>query len=103
MTQGTYRPPYKSVYKAGLDEDNNIIAFSVRGTGLNSGPVFPNRFPAGAIENYSAEKIKLPTNVTTGAWRAPRSHFTAGAEQSFLDEVAEMAGKDPIELRFRAL
>ena len=99
MTQGTYRPPYQSVYKAGLDENNNLIAFSVKGTGLNSGPVFPNRFPAGAVENYSAEKIKLPTNITTGAWRAPRSHFTAGAEQSFLDEVAELAGKDPIDLR----
>jgi isoquinoline 1-oxidoreductase beta subunit len=37
--------------------------------------------------------------VTTGAWRAPRSHFTAGAEQAFIDEVAELAGKDPIDFR----
>ena len=37
--------------------------------------------------------------MTTGAWRAPRSHFTAGAEQAFLDEVAELAGKDPIDFR----
>ncbi|MCM4170648.1 xanthine dehydrogenase family protein molybdopterin-binding subunit [Arenibacter sp. TNZ] len=99
MTQGTYRPTYRSVYKAGLDENNNLIAFTVKGAGLPEGPVFPNRFPAGAVENYSAEKIKAPTNVTTGAWRAPRSNFTAGAEQSFLDEVAEAAGKDPIDFR----
>jgi isoquinoline 1-oxidoreductase beta subunit len=99
MTQGTYRPTYKSVYKAGLDENNNLIAFSVKGAGLPDGPVFPNRFPAGTVENYSAEKINGPTNITTGAWRAPRSNFTAGAEQSFLDEVAEMAGKDPIDFR----
>jgi len=99
MTQGTYRPTYKSVYKAGLDENNNLIAFSVKGAGLPDGPVFPNRFPAGTVENYSAEKINAPTNITTGAWRAPRSNFTAGAEQSFLDEVAEMAGKDPIDFR----
>ena len=99
MTQGTYRPIYESRYKAGLDEDNNLIAFSVRGAGLPDGPVFPNRFPAGAIANYTAEKIKGDTNLSTGAWRAPRSHFTAGAEQSFLDEVAELAGKDPIEFR----
>lgn len=99
MTQGTYRPTYRSVYKAGLDENNNLIAFTVKGAGLPEGPVFPNRFPAGAVENYSAEKIKAPTNVTTGAWRAPRSNFTAGAEQAFLDEVAEAAGKDPIDFR----
>jgi len=99
MTQGTYRPTYRSVYKAGLDENNNLIAFTVKGAGLPEGPVFPNRFPAGTVENYSAEKIKAETNVTTGAWRAPRSNFTAGAEQAFLDEVAETAGKDPIDFR----
>ncbi len=99
MGQGTYRPVYRSVYKAGLDENNNLVAFSVKGAGLPGGPVFPNRFPAGAVENYSAEKIKANTNISTGAWRAPRSHFTAGAEQSFLDEVAELAGKDPIDFR----
>lgn len=99
MTQGTYRPAYRSVYKAGLDEKNNLIAFSVKGAGLPEGSVFPNRFPAGTVENYMAEKIDGKTNISTGAWRAPRSHFTAGAEQSFLDEVAELAGKDPIDFR----
>lgn len=99
MTQGTYRPAYRSVYKAGLDENNNLIAFSVRGAGLPSGPVFPRRFPAGAIDNYLAEDINVETNVTTGAFRAPSSNFTGGVEQSFLDEVAELAGKDPIEFR----
>lgn len=99
MSQGTYRPTYRSTYKAGLDENNNLIAFSVKGAGLPEGPVFPNRFPAGTVDNYIAEKIKAPTNITTGAWRAPRSNFTAGAEQAFLDEVAELAGKDPIDFR----
>lgn len=99
MSQGTYRPAYRSWYKAGLDENNNVIAFSIKGSGLPEGPVFPNRFPAGTIDNYSAKKLGAKTNVTTGAWRAPESHFTAGAEQSFLDEVAELAGKDPIDFR----
>ncbi|MFT6970944.1 MAG: isoquinoline 1-oxidoreductase beta subunit [Roseivirga sp.] len=99
MTQGTYRPPYRSTYKAGLDQDNNLIAFSVKGVGLPEGPVFPNRFPAGAVDNYLAESKISQTNISTGAWRAPKSHFTAGAEQSFLDEVAELAGKDPIDFR----
>ena len=99
MSQGTYRPAYRSVYKAGLDDDNNLVAFSVKGIGIPEGPVFPNRFPAGAVDNYVAESRGIETNISTGAWRAPRSHFTAGAEQSFLDEVAELAGKDPIDLR----
>ncbi|WP_242205757.1 molybdopterin cofactor-binding domain-containing protein [Aestuariivivens insulae] len=99
MTQGTYRPAYQLVYKAGLDESNNLVAFSVKGAGLPEGSVFKDRFPAGTVDNYLAENINVETNVTTGAWRAPRSHFTAGAEQAFLDEVAELAGKDPIDFR----
>jgi CO/xanthine dehydrogenase Mo-binding subunit len=99
MTQGTYRPAYRSVYKAGLDKNNNLIAFSVKGVGLPAGPVYPNRFPAGTVDNYLAENKMSYTNISTGAWTAPRSHFTAGAEQSFIDEVAEVAKKDPIDFR----
>ena len=99
MTQGTYRPTYRVKYRAALDADNNLIGFHVRGTGVSESPVFADRFPAGAVENYLAEDLALDSNVSTGAWRAPRSNFIAGAEQSFLDEVAEAAGKDPIDFR----
>lgn len=99
MTQGTYRPSYKVKFKAGLDEEGNLIAWHVRGAGTNDDLIFENRFPAGAVDNYLAEKHNLQTNVTTGAWRAPRSNFIAGAEQAFIDEVAEAAGKDPLEFR----
>jgi isoquinoline 1-oxidoreductase beta subunit len=99
MSQGTYRPTYKVKYRAALDADDNLIGFHVRGAGVNESPVFADRYPAGAVENYLAEDLVLDSNVTTGAWRAPRSNFIAGAEQSFLDEVAEVAGKDPIDFR----
>ena len=99
MTQGTYRPAYKIKYRAALDKNNELIGFHVRGAGIQGGPVFPNRFPAGAVSNYLAENHNVPSNISTGAWRAPRSNFVAGAEQSFLDEVAEAAGKDPIDFR----
>ncbi|WP_405383017.1 molybdopterin cofactor-binding domain-containing protein [Maribacter sp. LLG6340-A2] len=99
MTQGTYRPTYKVKYKAGLDKEGNLMAWHVKGVGSNDDLIFENRFPAGAVDNYKAEKFALETNVTTGAWRAPRSNFVAGAEQAFMDEVAEAAGKDPIEFR----
>ncbi|MDF0706181.1 xanthine dehydrogenase family protein molybdopterin-binding subunit [Flagellimonas okinawensis] len=99
MTQGTYRPSYKVKFKAGLDAEGNLIAWHVRGAGTNDDLIFENRFPAGAVDNYLAEKHSLQTNVTTGAWRAPRSNFIAGAEQAFIDEVAEAAGKDPLDFR----
>lgn len=99
MTQGTYRPAYRVKYKAGLDKNNNLIAFEVKGVGIPSSPLFPNRFPAGTVDHYQAEVMGIETNISTGAWRAPRSNFIAGAEQSFLDEVAELAGKDPIDFR----
>ena len=99
MTQGTYRPAYKVTYRAALDQDNNLVAFSVRGAGTHGGPVFANRFPAGTVDHYMAENYGKDSNISTGAWRAPRSNFMACAEQSFLDEVAEAAGKDPIDFR----
>lgn len=99
MTQGTYRPDYQVTYRAALDENNNLIAFHVKGAGTNGSPVFANRFPAGAVDNYLAENYNKESNISTGAWRAPRSNFIACAEQSFLDEVAEAAGKDPVDFR----
>ena len=103
MTFGTYRPAYQAHYKAALDQNNKLIALHVRAGGLPESPLFENRFPAGAVDNYLAESWSKPTNITIGAWRAPRSNFMAGVEQAFLDEVAEAAGKDPIDFRLELL
>lgn len=103
MTFGTYRPSYHARYRAALDKDNNLIAFHVRAGGIPESPLFANRFPAGAVDNYLAEEWSAPSNITVGAFRAPRSNFISGAEQSFLDEVAEAAGKDPIDFRLELL
>ena len=103
MTNGVYRPAYQATYKAALDENNNLIAMHVKAGGVPESPLFANRFPAGAIDNYLAEEWTIDSNITIGAFRAPRSNFMAGAEQSFLDEVAEAAGKDPIQFRLDLL
>lgn len=103
MTSGIYRPTYTATYRAALDENNNLIAFHVRGGGIPEHAVHADRFPAGAVDNYLAEGWQLDSNITIGAFRAPRSNFIAGAEQSFLDELAELAGKDPIEFRLELL
>lgn len=103
MTFGTYRPAYHATYRAALDKDNNLIAFHVRAGGIPESPLFANRFPAGAIDNYLAEEWAIDSNISVGAFRAPRSNFIAGAEQAFLDEVAEAMGKDPFDLRLELL
>lgn len=103
MSAGVYRPTYSATYRAALDENNNLLAFHVKAGGIPESPIHANRFPAGAIENYLAEGWDLPSNITIGAFRAPRSNFIAGAEQSFLDELAEEMGKDPIEFRLELL
>lgn len=103
MSTGIYRPAYHATYRAALDADNNLIALHVKAGGVPESPLFANRFPAGAVDNYLAEDWSIPSNITVGAFRAPRSNFIAGAEQSFLDEVAEAMGKDPIEFRLELM
>ncbi len=103
MTTGIYRPSYHATYRAALDANNNLVAFHVKAGGVPETPLFANRFPAGAIDNYLAEQWEINSNITIGAFRAPRSNFMAGAEQSFLDELAEAMGKDPIEFRLELL
>lgn len=103
MTAGIYRPTYSATYRAALDENNNLTAFHVKAGGIPESPVHPNRFPAGAIDNYLAEGWQIPSNITIGAFRAPRSNFIAAAEQSFLDELAAEMGKDPIDFRLELL
>jgi isoquinoline 1-oxidoreductase beta subunit len=103
MTGGIYRPMYQATYRAALDKDNQLIGFHVNAGGLVEPPLYADRFPAGAVENYWADDWTVPSNITVGSFRAPRSNFIAAAEQSFLDEVAEAAGKDPIEFRLELL
>ena len=103
MTNGVYRPSYHVTYRAALDGNNKLTAFHVNAGGISESPLFANRFPAGAIDNYLAESWALESNVSIGAFRAPRSNFIAGAEQSFLDELAEEMGQDPIQFRLDML
>ena len=103
MTSGIYRPTYSAKYKAGFDANKNLIAFHIKAGGIPETCLDADSFPAGAVENYLAESWTINSNITTGSFRAPRSNFIACAEQSFLDELAEVAGKDPIDFRLELL
>lgn len=99
MSCGVFRPAYQATYRAAIDKKNVVTAFHVKAGGIPESPLAANRFPAGAYNNYLAESYTVKSNVTTGAFRAPRSNFIAAAEQSFLDELAEAIGKDPVDYR----
>ena len=103
MTGGIYRPAYQATYRAALDKHNNLTGLHINAGGIPDSPLYANRFPAGAVDHYLAENWIIDTNITIGSFRAPRSNFIAAAEQSFLDELAEVMGKDPIDFRLELL
>jgi CO/xanthine dehydrogenase Mo-binding subunit len=100
---GVFRPAYMTTFRAALDADNKLIAYHVKAGGIPEDSLHADGFPAGAVEHYLAENWSVNSNITIGAFRAPGSNFNAAVEQSFLDEVAEAAGKDPIDFRLDLL
>ena len=104
MTGGSYRPACRYRFRAALDKQGNIIGYQLRGVGANAGNATrENNFPAGAIPNLLIDSVDHKSPITTGPWRAPITNFLAFAEQSFLDEIAEATGKDPVQMRLELL
>lgn len=104
MTGGSYRPAVRYRFEAALDASGQLIGYKLRGVGMNAGnPTRPDNFPSGAVPNLLIESVDHASSITTGAWRAPITNFLAFAEQAFLDQVAEAAGKDPVAFRLELL
>jgi isoquinoline 1-oxidoreductase beta subunit len=104
MTAGTYRPAVRYRFEASLDSSGNLTGYKLRGVGINSGnPTREHNFPSGAVENLLIDSLEHKSPITTGAWRAPITNFLAFAEQAFIDEVAQAAGKDPVQFRLDLL
>jgi isoquinoline 1-oxidoreductase beta subunit len=104
MMGGSYRPSVRYRFEAAIDAAGNMIGYKLRGVGVNAGnSTRPDTFPSGAVDNLLIETADHISPITTGAWRAPTTNFLAYAEQSFLDEVAEAAGKDPVQFRLELL
>ena len=106
-----YRPMGRYKLKAGLDKKGNITAWHINAATTSrylfrkadASPhgteLFPDGFPAGFIPNFKMEYSPIATKVSTGAWRAPGHNATCFVDQSFLDELAIAAEKDPIDFR----
>lgn len=104
MMGGSYRPAVRYRFEAALDANGNMTGYKLRGASINAGnSTRENNFPSGAIDNLLIDSVDYASPITTGPWRAPISNFLAFAEQSFLDEVAIAAGKDPLQLRLDLL
>lgn len=104
MTGGSYRPAVRYRFEAALDANGNMIGYKLRGVGINAGnSTRENNFPSGSVDNLLIDSIDHKSPITTGPWRAPITNFLAFAEQSFLDEVAMAAKKDPVKFRLELL
>lgn len=104
MSGGTYRPAVRYRFSAALDAKGNMIGYRLRGVGINAGNCTrEDNFPSGAVDHLLIDTIDHKSPITTGAWRAPITNFLAFAEQSFLDEVAFAAKKDPVQFRLELL
>jgi len=104
MMGGSYRPAVRYRFEAALDAGGNMIGYKLRGVGINAGnPTREDNFPSGAVDHLLIDSVEHQSPITTGAWRAPITNFLAFAEQSFLDEVAHAAGKDPVQFRLELL
>jgi len=104
MQHDFYRPAGFHFFKAGLDNDGKLVAFSdhfvtvgKNGKPGDSANMDANEFPAQLVADLEYGQSVMESGIPTGPLRAPRSNALCFAFQSFLDEVAQQAGKDPVE------
>lgn len=104
MMGGSYRPAARYRFSAALDAQGNLIGYKLRGAGINlNNATREDNFPSGAVPDLLIDSAEHISPITTGAWRAPVTNFLGFAEQSFIDEVAQAAGKDPVQFRLDLL
>ncbi len=113
-----YRPANCSKIIGGLDEKGNLIAWSHK---IVCPSIFSRVFPEqvkdgvdpAAVEglknmeyevpNVLVEYVRIDTPVPVGFWRSVGSSHNAFTVESFVDEMAHLSGKDPLEFRLNLL
>jgi len=115
-TGGRYRPMYYHTIKAGLDAEGNPVAWQHRivGQSILAGTPFESMLVENSVDQTSVEGASnlpyavpnlLVDLVTTDAkvpvlwWRSVGSTHTAYSTEVFIDELAQAAGRDPVEFR----
>ena len=103
MRHDFYRPAGYHHFKGAVDEKGRLIAlsdhfvtFSQDGAVAASADMGPAEFPARMVDHLEFGVSMIPLRAPTGPLRAPRSNGLGFAFQSFLDEMAHVAGRDPV-------
>ncbi len=119
MKGGRYRPAYVHRVKAGLDANGAVIAWQnhIVGQSILAASPFASMVTNGVdltsvegasnipygVPNLKVELTTTETGVPVLWWRSVGSTHTAYAVETFIDELAEAAGKDPVEFRLAML
>ena len=106
MRHDLYRPGGFHHLRGGVDGAGRLVAWHDHFVSFGDGKDFvkaagisDSEFPARFVPNFRLETTMLPLGVPTGWLRAPGSNALAFVFQCFIDELAQAAGKDPIEFR----
>ncbi|MET0497590.1 MAG: molybdopterin cofactor-binding domain-containing protein [Steroidobacteraceae bacterium] len=105
MQHDFYRAGGFHSFKGALDNAGKLVAwqdhfitFTADGQKPSSGAdIAPDEFPALLLPNFRVTQTKLPLQIPTGPWRAPRSNAIAFAVQSFLHELSSSGKRDHLE------